>query len=154
MKRMWALCWDHLILFTISIILLFPIFRQLITLMTLEKPIDGTLLTPTTTVVSLIAWLIVILIYEPFTTWKYGGTVGKFLCKIKVINDKGQKIDLAHSIARFLIKSLCLALPYANFIILIICYFQLRTGKKVIWDHWIGTSVVLKDSSISSTSSV
>lgn len=141
---MWAICWDHLILFTISAILLFPIFRQMIQLMTMERPIDGTLLTPTATVVSIIACMIIVLIYEPFTTYKYGGTPGKLLCGIKVINDQGTRIDMFHSIARFLIKTLCLMLPYANFVILIICYMQLRAGKRVIWDHWVGTNVVLK----------
>jgi uncharacterized RDD family membrane protein YckC len=82
------------------------------------------------------------IVYEVFFTSEFGGTPGKKIFGMEVVNDLGSRLSYGISLVRFLIKLLFLMIPGVAFILKLVSYFRLRNGKKALWDEVVGTNVV------------
>jgi uncharacterized RDD family membrane protein YckC len=142
MRRGMALFIDHVIIGVLSVIILLPTLMGMAE--TIEKPEDlvPLLLGSIYTIPAFVLIVLMVVLYEPILTYKYGWTLGKKMYNLKVVNDSGQPINMVTSMLRFLLKTICMSIPYVSIVILIFCYVRQSKGKKVFWDEWIQTSVV------------
>ena len=139
---MWALGWDHTIILLMTFACLFPAFREVARTMDPNGLYDYKFFVQTCGKNMVGLWLFFAIFYEPLLTYQFGCTVGKKLCKLKVVTNAGKQLNFFHSLLRFFIKSMCITIPYVNIVILVICYQRQKQGKKVFWDEWIATNVV------------
>lgn len=142
MKRAMALFIDHMVIAVVSIIILLPTLMGLTE--TLEKPEDliPLLMASVYTIPALVLIVLIIFLYEPILTYKYGWTLGKRAYNLKVVTDNGQPINMGMSLVRYLLKTICMSIPYASIVILIFCYVRQSKNKKVFWDEWAQTNVI------------
>lgn len=141
-KRGAAVFFDHLIITFVCIIILMPTLVNLAQTMKTPEEIWPLILGSIYTIPAVIVIVIFVIFYEPFCTYRYGWTLGKRMCNLKVVDDQGKQLDFGVSFLRFLAKSACMALPYISLIILLICYLRVRKGEKALWDQWVETNVV------------
>lgn len=141
-KRANALVWDHLIVALLSVFILSPTIFTLTEEIKTPEELIKLLMSSIYTIPALILIFVFMIFYEPVCTYKYGWTLGKKMCGLRVVDDQGNRLSLPISLLRFMLKSLCLSLPYANFILIIMCYIRQTKGKKMLWDEWVGTNVV------------
>lgn len=142
MKRGMALFIDHVIMGLTAVIILLPTLMNLSETMKTPEDLMPLLMSSIYTIPAVVLILVFFVFYEPFFTYKYGWTIGKKLYNLKVTDDSGKPLTFGMSLIRFLLKSVCMSLPYVSIVILIFCYVRQVKHKKVFWDEWIQTTVV------------
>jgi len=141
-KRGVAMAYDHLIMGSVCVIILLPTILSAAQTMADPEELLPLLLGSIYTIPAVVLIFIFILLYEPFFTYKYGWTLGKKICGMKVVDAQGRNPDFMMSALRFFVKSFCLSIPYANIVIMIFCYIRQKRGEKALWDEWLDLSVV------------
>jgi|JI10StandDraft_1071094.scaffolds.fasta_scaffold313243_2 uncharacterized RDD family membrane protein YckC len=143
-KRGVALCYDHMIIAFACVIILLPTILSVSEAIKTPEELFPLLLGSIYTIPAVILILVFMVLYEPYFTYRYGWTLGKKICGLKVVDAEGKNLTFVISFLRFIVKSFCMSIPYANFVIMIICYVRQRKGEKALWDEWIDTNVVLE----------
>ena len=142
MKRGMALFIDHVIIAIVSIVILLPTLMGLTE--AFEKPEDlvSLLLSSVYTIPAFILIVLIIFLYEPVLTYRFGWTLGKRVYHLKVVTSDGKPIHFGVSVVRYLLKTICMSIPYVSIVLLIFCYIRQSKGKKVFWDEWAQTNVI------------
>lgn len=137
-----ALFYDHMLVAIVCVIAIFPTIISVAE--TIQDPNDlfPLMMGSVYTIPAVIFVVVFGVLYEPLMTSMYGWTLGKRICGLKVVNDEGKQLTFGVSFLRFLIKTLCLSIPYANIVICVMSYLRQRKGEKAIWDAMIETNVI------------
>lgn len=141
-KRGVALFYDHMIVAFACVIIILPTLISVAETMHSPEELFTLLLGSIYTIPAVVLMMVFIFLYEPFLTYKYGWTLGKKICGLKVVGNQGQNLTFTISLLRFMAKSFCISVPYANIVILIFCYFRQTKNQKVLWDEWLESNVI------------
>jgi uncharacterized RDD family membrane protein YckC len=89
--------------------------------------------------VLMIAQLCIALSYETFMIWKYGATLGKMACKIRVVSPDGQNVSFGQSLGRYFAKIVSSLLCLAGYIMA-----AFDEEKRALHDRMCNTRVVIR----------
>ncbi|MGH8337742.1 MAG: RDD family protein, partial [Gammaproteobacteria bacterium] len=84
-------------------------------------------------------FLIIVVVYETFMIGKFGATLGKMACRIKVVTADGGRVSYLRALGRFGGKILSNMTFYIGYIIA-----GFDSQKRSLHDHICGTRVIYK----------
>jgi len=88
--------------------------------------------------------LLGILCYEPFMHWRYGSTVGKLACRIRVVHvSSGQGLSLGQALGRYWIAFAMGIVPFLGWVNVLWCCWD-QPNRQCLHDKAVSSVVILR----------